>query len=97
MFAVDGFTGAQATKKYPTFIRPLKSVLDAQALPIQPPSCHGQAGIVPDPRGLKWMPDNAQREDTGRYATTDLRSKIGAKHGLRVHNQSMKVQVIDSG
>jgi len=92
-FAVDGFIGAQAIKKYPRFIRPLVAYWMPELSKINQHHATAKRVIVPILKGredleskpqdfLQWMLDNAQGEETEKdfIASIQLKLSFAAIH-----------------
>lgn len=86
-FAVDGFLGAQAIKKYPTFIRPLVAYWMPELSKISQHHATAKQVIVPILKGredlkskpkdfLQWMLDNAQGEETEKEFIASIMLKL---------------------
>lgn len=86
-FAVDGFIGAQAIKKYPHFIRPLVARWMPELIKIGEHQATAKRVIVPILKGredleskpsdfLQWMLDNAQGEETDKEFIASIQLKL---------------------
>jgi hypothetical protein len=86
-FAIDGFIGAQAIKKYPTFIRPLMQYWVPEISKIGQHYATAKRVIVPilkrretqqvKPQDfLQWMLDNAQGEERQKEFIASIQLKL---------------------
>lgn len=88
-FAVDGFIGAQAIKKYPHFIRPIVARQMPALTKIKDHAVTAKRVIVPileqrehlDPESkpadfLQWMADNAKGEETEKEFIASIQLKL---------------------
>ena len=86
-FAIDGFMGAQAIKKYPTYLRPLVAYWVPELSKIGQHHATAKRVIVPILKGreeleikpkdfLQWMSDSAQGEETDKEFIASIQLKL---------------------